>query len=282
MIMATDSTWQHIALVADSTAVQLDELIRVSAALQKQASRDFGPIWGIDATVDAFVSLEDVPIDYWPMIVRDDIRVPGAAGIHQDKDGQPFALVQYSDGWSLTASHELLEMLCDPSGNRVIAGNSPMPGQARVNFLVEVCDPSEAIQFAYSVNGTMVSDFYTPHFFDPVAASGVRYSFTGALDGPRQVRQGGYISWHDPVSDEWFQQVFFGNKPEFRSLGRISQQQGSIRSEIYKRTPEARGSRKPSPALVLTTAVTQATALAASVAKSSRMRVQIARILHQE
>src|SRR5215467_6393763 len=112
----------QVALVADTTQVNSSQLGRVAAALQKQAIRDFRHIWDITATLDAFERLEDVPIGYWPIIVRDDIDVAGAAGVHLDKDGQPFALVQYSDSWSLTASHEMLEMLADPLGNRLIAG----------------------------------------------------------------------------------------------------------------------------------------------------------------
>ncbi|MCD0505836.1 DNA-processing protein DprA, partial [Bordetella petrii] len=98
------------------------QLTRVAAALQKQAIRDFAPLWQIPASVDAFDSLHDVPVGYWPMIVRDDIGEPGAAGVHMDKNGQPFSLIQYSDSWSLTASHEMLEMLGDPWGNRLVAG----------------------------------------------------------------------------------------------------------------------------------------------------------------
>jgi hypothetical protein len=77
----------------------------------------------------------------------DDIGTPGAAGIHEDKNGQPFALVTASsnlDEWSSTASHEALEMLIDPFGNRLVAGDSPKSDQGRVSFLVEVCDPSPA------------------------------------------------------------------------------------------------------------------------------------------
>ena len=128
--------------------------------------------------MDSFPRLEDVPVGYWPMIVKDDIGQPGAAGVHLDKDGQPFALIEMSDSWSLTASHEMLEMLADPFGNRVIAGRSPKQGQGRVEFLVEVCDPSEAAQFGYTSNDILVSDFYTPHFFDPVHSAATRYSFT--------------------------------------------------------------------------------------------------------
>ena len=104
----------QVALVSESNRVKLPDMMRVSAALQKQASRDLEPIWEITATVDAFASLEEVPDGYWPMIIKDNIGTPGAAGVHMDKDGQPFALIASSntlDGWSLTASHEMCEML---------------------------------------------------------------------------------------------------------------------------------------------------------------------------
>ena len=89
---------RNVALVADTNNITPSELTKVAAALQKQASRDFGPLWGIEANVSGFAKLEDVPIDYWPVIVRDDIKTPGAAGVHEDKNGQPFALVQFDDG----------------------------------------------------------------------------------------------------------------------------------------------------------------------------------------
>ena len=55
------------------------------------------------------------------MIVKDNIGTPGAAGVHMDKDNQPFALIASGntlDEWSLTASHEMCEMLVDPSGDK--------------------------------------------------------------------------------------------------------------------------------------------------------------------
>src|SRR5205814_1452025 len=131
-------------------------------------------------------------------------NVQGAAGYHEDSDGQPFAVIEFEkENWSLTASHELLEMIADPFGRRMRAGNLPDQAIAlglqptRVRYLVEVCDPCESEKFSYEVNGIMVSDFYTPNFFDPVTASGVRYSFSGAIDAPRKVLEGGYLSWHD-------------------------------------------------------------------------------------
>ena len=221
----------QVALVSETKKVTARELTRVAAALQKQAVRDFAPIWEIRATVDPFVTLDDVPIGYWPIVVQDNIGFD-AAGIHLDKDGQPFALVGHDSDWSLTASHECLEMLADPFGNRLIAGKSIKAGQGRVEYLVEVSDPSEAAAFAYTVNGITVSDFYTPSYFDPHQAVGVRYSFTGAITKPREVLRGGYLSWHHPPSDHWFQAQFFGTKLKFVDLGPLARNGQSIRAQI--------------------------------------------------
>jgi hypothetical protein len=211
---------EHIALVSQTNRVPLDKLAVVAAALQKQVSRDFKPYWKTEATVSAFATLRDVPLGYWQIIIRDDIPHP-AAGIHLNQaNGQPFALVRHSTNWSLTTSHELLEMLADPYGRNVAAGDSVKPGQGRVEYLVEVCDPSEAASFGYTVNGVLVSDFYTAHYFDPLPAPGVRYSFAGAISRPREVLVGGYISWYDPMSRHVFQlKVHTGGEKEFVDLG---------------------------------------------------------------
>ena len=263
---------RHVALVSETKRTTPSEVSRVGAALQKQASRDLGPSWNVQATVDAFSRLEDVPVGYWPIVIMDNINTPGAAGVHEDKDGQPFALVQFSQGWSLTASHECLEMLVDPFGNRLVAGKSPKPGQGRVEFLVEVADPSEERSFAYTVNGITVSDFYTPHFFDPVVNAAVRYSFTGAVKKPRQVLKGGYLSWHDPVTDHWFQETFFaGNAPKFRDLGQLTANAGkSIRTQIYEMTPEAFKTRELSG-----TSLTAAKASIQTVDESTNSKAEI-------
>jgi hypothetical protein len=71
----------QVAVVSDTTAVGFADVSSVAAALQKQATRDFGPLWQVNATVSAFDALESVPVDYWPVIIRDDIDQPGAPGI---------------------------------------------------------------------------------------------------------------------------------------------------------------------------------------------------------
>ncbi|MFZ0208492.1 MAG: hypothetical protein WAL59_20700 [Roseiarcus sp.] len=83
-----------------------------------------------------------------------------------------------------------------------------------------------------------MSDFYTPNYFDPVRAAGVRYSYTGAITSPRQVLKGGYLSWQDSVSNAWWQETWFdGDEPAFREIGPINQRaNGNVRAVIDRST----------------------------------------------
>src|ERR1043165_10249994 len=84
----------QVALVSQTDQISVSALTRVAAALQKQVTRDVTPIWDVQATVDAFANMSDVPVGYWPITISDQ-DLGDAAGIHEDKEGQPFALVQY-------------------------------------------------------------------------------------------------------------------------------------------------------------------------------------------
>ncbi len=102
-------------------------------------------------------------------------------------------------------------MLCDAAGNRLqvseairISGNDIVddPNGGRYEYLVEVCDPCEGNEFAYQIDGYLMSDFITPHFYDLHQTPGTRYSFTGAVTRPRQILKGGYISYvNESTSD---------------------------------------------------------------------------------
>ncbi len=127
-------------------------------------------------------------------------------------------------------------------------------------FLVEVCDPSEDVKFAYTVNGITVSDFYTPNFFDPTVSAGVRYSYSGAITEPRKVLKGGYLSWFHPTTKHWWQETFFsGSKPTFRDLGVLSGNE-SIRSQVDRKTPppaSSKGLPATNPLMMAAAKVTQ-------------------------
>jgi hypothetical protein len=241
------STLPHqVALVSDTTTVGFTDVSSVAAALQKQATRDFGPLWQVNATVSAFDVLESVPVDYWPVIIRDDIDQPGAAGYHTDENGQPFSLVQADDQWQLTASHETLEMLADPFGNRTIAGSpppqasQPLAALRRVVYLVEICDPCEDAQYAYGVNGQQLSDFITPHYYDPNGGTGGLYSFRGSVKAPHTVLENGYVSFGNPVTNEWYQIIVTNGQTQVRELGKLNRNGRSLRESVDASVRNAR------------------------------------------
>ncbi len=139
---------------------------------------------------------------------------------------QPYAKVEVGDGWTIAASHECLEMLVDPSGNRLYASNAVgvLDGRIRdivgkFEYLVQVCDPSEDAPFSYLIDDVAVSDFCTPNYFDTVAAPGVRYSFTGAIKRPRDVLRNGFLSWLNPETGTVQQLRNFG-APQIADLGK--------------------------------------------------------------
>lgn len=223
----------NIALVVETSRIPRAEIKEVAATVQRQISRDVAPMWQVDATIDPFLAHEHVPPGYWPIIVRDDFPGMNVIGIHLDRKGQPFALVQANPTWSLTVSHEAIEMISDPWGNRLVPGGSPKPGQGIVEMLVELCDPPGGVAHAYTINGYLVSDFVTPSYYDPVAVAGGRYSFTGAVERPRSIAPGGYLAWREPTTDEWWAWDWVNiPRPVFRGLGRLSDPTKPLRQQV--------------------------------------------------
>src|SRR4051794_13399320 len=122
---------RQVALVSVSPSVSSATVMKISAALQKQATRDLAPMWDVSATVDPFEQLGQVPVGTWPIIIGAKVP-PGAGGFHTDENGQPLAVVRASadiDQLCQTCSHEMIEMLVDPFGRRFVPGDSPMPDQ---------------------------------------------------------------------------------------------------------------------------------------------------------
>jgi hypothetical protein len=237
----------YVALVSLTSDVSSRSLMQVAAAVQKQVTRDFTPVWGLPATVDAFEDLRSVPSDYHHVIVfgdPDELRgqlelaigeQPAARLIEEFEGGrlegihlnaltrQPLALVAASDTWSVTVSHEVLELVADPFGNRLLAAAHPKEPEQRVKYLLEVCDP--CLSAWYPVNGVPVSDFYTPRYFDPVRVDALRYSFTGALQYPLHILDGGYLTWIDPTDSGLYE--LRGGEPEPVLLADLMELAGS-------------------------------------------------------
>lgn len=236
----------HVALVPYSEGVvPTDELLLVASALQTQVTRDLGPLWDVDAVVSPFLRLEDLPPGYVPLAIVAGLPRPWH-GFHVVEDGQPIGLIGYGKGWSLLASHELMELLCDPWGNRRLPGSSLRRGQGQVEYLVEVCDPCQ--HETYAIRDIEVSDFVTPAYYGTPAAPGGRYSLTGSIKRPLEVRRGGYLTWRRPNGQIW--QKMGDDEP--RALKEASFSRASVdshaaggRPDVADKLPKGRHSPGP-------------------------------------
>ena len=110
---------RSVALVNQSTLVDLDEVRRVAAAIQRQVLYDFGPVWGHSGAVIALDAAEPLPQGYSAVYLYDALNDPQLGGIHYYTErGEVYANVSVAVNlrpWSLSASHETLEMIADPS-----------------------------------------------------------------------------------------------------------------------------------------------------------------------
>jgi hypothetical protein len=207
-------THYNVALVSDVPELTLDALKPVAAALQIQVNGHFAPKWPISASIEAH-SEKGIPPGFWPIRIMADIQQPGAAGYHTDANNQPYALIQFASDWTVTASHELLEMLLDPFGNSLVPA---VINGKQVQVLRELCDPCEA--FTYFIHGVAVSDFLTPHYYEKQPTPHLHYSFLNKLSGPMDVATDGYLSWLDTETNHWLQETnFAGQGIQISDLG---------------------------------------------------------------
>jgi hypothetical protein len=238
----------QVGLVDTTGKIDVSLMQAAAAALNVQVTRDLPQFWPIQATVRYLPNKHQVPVGVWPVQLVASLP-PGEGGFHMTKHNQPYAKViadPKSEEWTIDASHETIEMLVDPSGNKLqssqsieIVGGKTQDGTGEFEYLVEACDPCEADQYAYPIQGIAVSDFITPRFYDPVVTPGTRYSFTGAIKAPRQLLPGGYISFVNAEADE-VQQILWvdpSGPPQLKNLG--SADGGSLRVWIDGQTREA-------------------------------------------
>lgn len=193
----------RLKLIDETGQVGPRRLAEVSAALGIQLDRDLMASWGSSATIRPGTR-ETLGDDWRLSILSPDRLPPMLEGVHLDDAGRPFALIAMSDRWTVTASHEMLEMIVNPFGDRfVMAPSIETAANGRsVRYLHEVCDPCQTI--SYLIEGVEVSNFVHSGFYHPGATGPVDQM--GALAGPLAVPSGCALCWIDPVDNRWRQQ----------------------------------------------------------------------------
>jgi hypothetical protein len=228
----------QISVINASTVVTDNDVRPVVDALQKQVTNDFLPAWGVGAQLTFIPAGTAPPAGTWWLSILDDSDQAGALGYHDiTPDGLPLGKVfagtdlKYGMQWSVTASHELLEMLGDPNINlTVFVQNDQSTG---ILYAYEVCDACEADNLAYQIGNVLVSDFVFPSWFESFRAAGsTQFDQTKKIQKPFELLPGGYIGVFDVNSGSGWQQQTAEKKPtETLSRGNV----GSRRER--RRTP---------------------------------------------
>jgi len=202
----------QISVINESTVLTDAEVTPVVVALQQQVTNDFRPVWGVDAELKMIPQGVPATPGTWWLVILDDSDQAGALGYHDlTPDGLPigkiFAASDLKAGtsWSVTASHELLEMLADPNINlSAFVQNANTSGTL---YAYEVCDACEDDRFGYQINNVLVSDFVYPAWFESFRAQGsTQFDRGNQIQNPLQLLAGGYIGVFSVTDGSGWQQ----------------------------------------------------------------------------
>jgi hypothetical protein len=187
-----------IAITNVSTSLTDAQVEAVLPALQKQVSEDFKAYWEQDCILSFLSKDQQLTAGWWQIVITDNPDQAGALGYHElTSQGTPLGKVfakldlQSGSSWTVTLSHELLEMLADPWINWCAMGSD------RKIYALEVCDAVEADELGYQIDGVQVSDFITPAWFEPTCSD--RMDFKKHVSKELELARGGYISILDPT-----------------------------------------------------------------------------------
>lgn len=178
-----------IALINRATTGLGVEFGALARALQKFVVRCFAPVWGTPAKL---VATNEFIRAAWAIVFVDDADVQGALGYHDlTPDGLPLSrvFVKTTIGAgqkvSVTACHELAEMLVDP------AINLWAEGPRSVFYAYEMSDAVEEEEFA--IDGIAMSDFVYPAYFEGFRKPrSAQFDYLKKVTLPFQVLPGGY------------------------------------------------------------------------------------------
>src|SRR6185295_15883357 len=163
---------------------------KLTAALQKAYDQHFLPVWGYP--VKLYNTTTPKASD-WRFIYFDDADEAGALGYHDLTDeGQPLTkvfvrtTVAAGEHVSVTASHELFEMVIDPIANLWAEAADG------TEYAYEMSDPVE--EDTFQVDGLEMSNFVHPSWFEPFKhPPNTKFDHLGLLKKPFSMTKGGYV-----------------------------------------------------------------------------------------
>jgi hypothetical protein len=183
-------------------------------AMQAFVDEHVAPVWGTPAKL---VKTTDFKKGAWAMVFLDNADAPGALAYHDlTPDGFPISKVfvkttlKNGDLVSVSASHELVEMLVDPAINMMTTGPD-----AKTMYAYESADPVEALSFP--VQGIRMTDFVYPSYFEIFRKAGsVKFDAMGKVKKPFQILADGYQIVFK--NGKWSE--VFGSRAKGRAFGK--------------------------------------------------------------
>lgn len=185
-------TGAKIAVVNQSSFVSGKELAADLPAFQQLIDQYVTPAWNVQAHLYIRAPL---PGD-WVIYLRDDSpKDCSCYGYHDWKQDRPVGFIYTSvngtGGWPRTFSHELEEMLADPSIDRVVATAGLNDSQQTDMWMQEVSDP--VVDSQIRLGGLSMADFVLPAWFEPGhLVYKHKYDAAGALHAPLGFTANGY------------------------------------------------------------------------------------------
>jgi hypothetical protein len=179
-----------VALINHATVDLGFDIHKLANVLWRQVRWHVGPVWGVGCNMTVE---KDFKPNQWAIVFLDDADVSGALGYHDlTPTGMPvskcFVKTVKNAGADLTvtASHELLEMLLDPAINLIASHSS---GDF---YAYELCDPCE--EEKYLIDGMPVSDFVYPSWFEEFhQPNSTQFDYMNKISHPFQILTGGYM-----------------------------------------------------------------------------------------
>jgi hypothetical protein len=184
----------------------------------------------------------------------DDVDVEDALGYHdQNNRGIPFGIVftelsrSLGENWTVTLSHEALEIIGDPEVNLLAKGPHPSERGRDVFHWFEMCDAVQAE--TYEIDGIEVSNFILPLYFTGGDEIGGRNDFLGrSHDGKTLlsfgINPGGYVGFYDPEKGDHDTFSMKGDGLAARRLELKLKAKGARRAVRYQRLRKRTRSRR--------------------------------------
>jgi hypothetical protein len=217
-------------------------------AINSQIAEDFEPYWSFGArlrlegktgTKPSKSSLPDLRGDA-VLYLWDGEDVDDALGYHDtNQSGIPYGFVftelskKLGENWTVTLSHEALELVGDAQANLLVQGPHPAHPDQTVFHWFEMCDAVQAE--TYEVDGVEVSNFVLPLYFTADDQTGGRNDFLSRPYKGKTLRSfginpGGYVGFFNPKTND---HETFAHKADATAAKRL---------EIKRKARSGRGS----------------------------------------